>query len=164
MGLVEDVANIKQEIKEEKLKEYEKKFKFPFGKKVGRGQRKKNFVTVLLLNENGNYVFKKYKIEDQTIMHDLIPRLATTGHVMFDKKGNPMLILPNWSVEPFSPLDHYQKSMIDGSNVKGYQILMAKMLKEQTASGKKIGKIIPWIIGIMLALIIGYAFITGGGG
>jgi len=54
-------------------------------------------------------------------MHELIPRLATTGHVMFNKKGNPMVILPNWSVEPFSPKSHFEKSLEDGSNKKDFK-------------------------------------------
>lgn len=156
---------IRDEIKiAEALKRVEEKdFRFPFGKKVGRGQKRKNFVTVLILNENGTYIFNKYRIEDQTIMHEMIPRLATTGHVMFDKKGNPMVILPNWSVEPFSPLEHYKQSMIDGSNTKGYQILLAKLLSEQIKPKKPMGNLIKWIIGIGLIGIIAYAFISGSG-
>jgi len=165
MGIQEELGEIKELLKnqanEGKLKE--KKFRFPFGKKVGKAQRKKNFVTILLLNENGVYDFKKYKIEDQTVMHDLIPRIASAGHVMFDKKGNPLIILPNWSVEPFSPLEHYQKSLINGSNTTGYKLLMAKMQSEQTSSKAKMGGMVKWIIGLGLAAIIGYALITGGG-
>jgi hypothetical protein len=147
----------------DKEKFKEKKFKFPFGKKVGRGQKKKNFVTVLVINENGNYNFKKYQIIDQTFIHDLIPRLAGAGYVIFDKKGNPLIILPNWSVNPFSPLEHYNKSLIDGSNTAGYKLLMAKMQKETVNSKKPVGKIVPWIIGIGLAGIVIYAILTGGG-
>lgn len=141
----------------------EKKHRFPFGKKVGRSQKPKNFVTILLLNENGTYTFKKYQIEEQTIMHDLIPRLASAGHVMFDKKGNPLMILPNWSVEPFSPLDHYNKTIKEGSNTKGFQILMAKMQSEIVSGKKKIGGALKWIIGGALGLIIVYALVSGGG-
>ncbi len=160
MGLQE---RIRTEIEREKVKEnmVEKKFKFPLFKKVGKGQKKKNFVTTLLLNENGTYDFKKYQIDEQTIIHDLIPRLATAGHVMFDKKGNPLVILPNWSVEPFSPLVHYKQSMIDGANTKGYKILMAKMLSEQTKPTVQMGNIIKWILGLGLLAVIGYAFIGG---
>ena len=154
---------IKKEIERELAKKeiVETKWKFPWFKKVGKGQRKKNFVTTLLLNENGTYDFKKYQITEQTIIHDLIPRLATAGHVMFDKKGNPLIILPNWSVEPFSPLVHYDKSMIDGSNRKGYQILMAKMLSEQIKPKTQMGSLLKWILGLGLVAVVAYAFIAG---
>ena len=156
---------VRKEI-EQKAKEdngvKEKKFRFPFGKRVGRSQKKKNYLTVLLLNENGTYNFKKYQINEQTIMHELIPRLATTGHVMFNKKGNPMVILPNWSVEPFSPKSHFEKSLEDGSNKKGFQILMNKMKSEQISAKKSMGNVLKWVIGLVIAAIIGYALLTGG--
>lgn len=163
MGLSEDIKELKEIIKTEKLKENEKKFKFPLGKKVGKSQKKKNFVTVLIVNENGNYDFKKYQIQDQTILHDLIPRLASAGHVMSDKKGSPLIILPSWSLEPFSPLEHYKNSLINGNNVVGYKILMAKMLKDQVNPKPKMGGALKWIIGLALVAIIAYAFLTGGG-
>lgn len=163
MGLTE---RIKEEVAKElsKKETIEKKFRFPFGKKVGRSQKKKNFTTILSLNENGTYDFKKYQIKDQAFWHDSIPRLATSGHVMFDKKGNPLVILPNWSVEPFSPLVHYNKSMIDGSNTKGYKVLMSLMESSKVDSKPKVGGLIKWIGIIGLIGIVAYAFISGGGG
>lgn len=163
MGLSEDVKELKERIATNQLEETEKKFKFPFGKKVGKGQRKKNFVTILLLNENGVYEFKKYQITDQTILHDAIPRLASAGHVMFDKKGNPLIILPNWSVEPFSPLEHYQKSLINGSNTTGFRLLMAKMYSSQVSAKKQVSGWIKWGAGAVILGIIIYAVLTGGG-
>jgi len=163
MGIQEDVAELKELIQSDRLKETEKKWKFPFGKKVSKAKKKKNFVTLLILNENGTYEFKKYKINDQTIIHDTIPRIASAGHVMFDKKGNPLIILPNWSVEPFSPLQHFKKSLENGSNTIGYKLLMAKMQSEIVSSKPKMAGALKWILGLGLAAIIGYALITGGG-
>lgn len=163
MGLKEDIVEeIKKAIEDDKLKQKEKKFKLPFGKKVGKSQRKKNFVTILVLNENNNYEFKKYQIDDQTISHDTILRLATSGHVMYDNKGNPMIILPNWSVEPFSPLEHFQKSLVNGSNTSGYKILMNKMKLSQVDGGKKMGNVWKWIIGIVVGGIIIFSVLSGG--
>lgn len=165
MGLIEDVAEIKKWKDEKELSEKvkEKKWKFPFGKKVGKSQRKKNYLTTLIIQENGTYDFKKYEIIDQTIIHDMIPRLATAGHVMYDKKGNPMVILPNWSVEPFSPLDHLDKSLVNGKNTKGYKILLANMLKQQVTPKAQIGGWVKWVVGLGLGALIVYALISGGG-
>jgi len=163
MGIEEELKELKELIKNKDEKVKEKKFRFPFGKKVGKSQKKKNYVTILLLNENGHYDFKKYQIEDQTILHEKIPRLASAGYVMFNKKGNPLIILPNWSVEPFSPLAHYQKSLNDGSNTVGYPLLMAKMEKQQTSKKQQMSGMLKWILGLGLAAIVGYALITGGG-
>ena len=83
---------------------------------------------------------------------------------MFNKKGNPLIILPNWSLEPFSPLVHYEKSLIDGNNITGFKLLMAKMLKDQVGAKAKISGAVKWIVGVIIAGIIGYALLTGGGG
>ena len=166
-NLQDELKDIKEallRLGEEKDKVKEKKWRFPFGKKVGKGQKKKNFVTVLTINENGIYLFNKYQIEDQTIMHDMIPRLATSGHVLWDSKGNPLVILPSWSVEPFSPNQHYENSLVNGSNSTGYRILMAKMLKENVNAKKQISGIVKWIVGLGLVAIIIYAAMTSGGG
>lgn len=166
MGISEDLKDIKQKLEEldKQGKVKEKRFKYPFGKKVGKSQRRKNFVTIMLLNENGTIDWKKYQIIDQTIMHETIPRLATAGHVMFDKKGNPVIILPNWSVEPFSPLDNYEKSLCNGSNTKGYKILMAKMQSEKIDAKKGMANWIKWAIGIIIVGGIIFALVSGGGG
>lgn len=163
MGIQEEMQEIKSLLQDQKKGVEEKKFKYPFGKKVSKAQRRKNYVTVILIQENGTIDFQKYQVEDQIILHEKIPRLASSGHVMFDKKGNPVIILPNWSVEPFSPLEHYNKSLVNGQNTAGYKLLMIKMLKEAVDGKKKVPGIIPWVIGIIIAIAIGYAFISGGG-
>lgn len=159
MTLKDDVEELKKIVLEGSVKE--KKFKYPMGTKVSKAQRKKNYVTVLLINENGSCDFRKYQIREQTVMHDLIPRLATAGHVMFDKKGNPIIILPNWSVEPFSPLEHYEKSMINGSNTKGYKILMAAMQSEKVGEKKPMPTWIKWAIGLLLLGVVVFILLSG---
>jgi len=162
MGIQDDLQELKKMIKESEQKKEEKKFKFPFGKKVGKRQAKKNFITVIKINENSNIDFKKVQIDEQTIMEGGIPRLAASKYVMH-WKGKPVIILPSWSVEPFSPKDNYEQSLVNGSNAKGYAILMNKMIKE-TADGKKKvnGGMVGWIVGGILLLVIGYALMTGG--
>jgi len=171
MGISEDLKELIQVLKKEGEEVKEKKFKFPFGKKVGRSQRKKNYVTVLLINDNSNYEFKKYQINNQTILHEKIPRLANAGYVMFDKKGNPLVILPNWSVESynpnnkvpaFNPKEHYEESLENGSNINGYAILLANMEGQQIKPKAQMGGLLKWLFIIGILAVIGYAFISGG--
>lgn len=164
MGELQDTLKEIKELLVEQKGAKQKKFRYPFGKKVGRSQAKKNYVTVLVINENSRCEFLKYKIEEQTILHDLIPRLATSGHILHDKKGNPLIILPNWSVEPFSPLDHYKETLVNGSNKKGYQLLMNKMRLATVEAKKKIGNAVKWIGGALILGVIVYALLTSGGG
>ena len=64
MGLSEDIKELKELVIKSEVQKNEKKFKFPFGKKVTKAQKSKNYVTVLLLNENGIYCFKKSESVD----------------------------------------------------------------------------------------------------
>lgn len=163
MGLKELIKEELKSMEHEKKTIKEKKFKFPFGKKVGRSQRKKNYITILNLKENGTYDYKKYQITDQTFIHEKIPRLAAAGHVMFDKKGHPLVILPEWSIEPFSPQKHFFESMEAGSNTKGYKLLLARMEQAKTDEKKKMGGIAKWAIGLVVLGIIAFALLSGGG-
>ena len=162
MGIQEELRELKEIIKEKEGTK-DKKFRIPFGKKVGKGQRKKNYITVVIIYENGTLDFKKCPIEDQTFIHEGIPRLAAAGYVMYYKK-NPFVILPNWSVEPFSPMEHYKNSLLGGQNTTGYKILMAKMEAEKVTNKPKMGGFIKWIIGFGLVAIIVYAIFSGGSG
>lgn len=162
MGLNERLERIEMELSKEKEKIPEKKFKLPFGKKVGKSQKKKNYVTILKINENGEIDFKKTQIQSQTFMEDGVPRLGTPDYVL-RWKNNPMVILPSWSNKPYSPSEQFQRSLEDGSNIKGYKILLAAMQEEALGKKKQIGNLFKIIIGIALAAIIGYAFITGSG-
>ena len=146
-------------------KEKEKKWRLPFGKKVGKSQKKKGYVTLVKLHNNMCVSFKKVKIEDQTFMEDEVPRLAAAGYIFFYKK-NPYIFLPEWNVEPFTPFsakEDFKKSIEFGTNTVGMSLLLAKMLKNQVSQKKPMGSMIKWIIGLALVGIIVYAFMTSGG-
>lgn len=187
MGLSDDVKENTEMIRKmlESNQVKKKKFRYPFGKKVGKGQKKRNYVTVLVINDNLSCNFHKYQIQDMTFIHNMIPRLGTARHVLHDKKGNPLIILPNWSVEPVSPnqefkkienletdakdvepfdaKENYEQSIENGSNINAYRVLMARMESEKVEGKKKMGKILPWIIGIGLVGLILFAVLSGGG-
>jgi len=164
MGLNEQLEQISRELKEikgEKEKKH-KPFRLPFGKKVSNGQAKKNYVTILKINDNGTITFDKEKISEQTTMIDGVPRLATTNHVLYFK-GKPMIVQPSWSVEPFSPKQHFKESLEIGSNKVGYELLLSRMkMVGVEGNKKKMSGLIGWIIGIAILGFIGYALFTGG--
>ena len=159
--LKEELKEIKEILSQSKEKEKEKKFRFPVGEKVGKSKAKKGYVTVIKINENGYLDFKKEQIKEQTIMVDGIPRLATPQYVLHWKK-NPVVILPSWSVEPFSPEQDNRMSLVNGTNIKGFSVLMSKMKTETVNAKKTMGGTWKWLIGLGIAAVIGYAIITGG--
>ncbi len=164
MGLKQDIEFIKDRFEEEENKKNKKtkKFRYPFGKKVGSAQKKKNYITLFRINENGSGVIKKVRIDEQTFIEEGIPRLAAAGYVINIKK-NPWIILPSWSVEPFSAMDNYKKSLKDGTNTVGFKLLMNKMKLEAVNPKKQLGSMFKWILGLGLVGILLYAFISGGG-
>jgi hypothetical protein len=157
------IKEVIEKTEEEKNKDKKpKKFKLPFKGRLNKTDKNKNMITVMKINENGYVDFVKLPIVEQTVMVDGIPRLASAGYVLHYNK-EPILVIPNWTVEPFSPMEHYNLSLNNGSNTKGYKLLMNRM--QSSIMEKKpamIGGMIKWIIGIGLAAVIGYALISGG--
>jgi hypothetical protein len=164
MGLADDVKEIK-EILEPTKNLKTKRFRLPFRAKVGKSKAKQNWVGIIKINENGSITPMKQQIVEQTIIVDGVPRLATPDYVMRWKLGfrtYPIVILPSWSVEPFSPKQNFQTSLENGSNIAGYKLLMNRMKLANIEKPKVMGGMLKWIIGLGLAGIIIYAFMTGG--
>ncbi len=184
MGLGERLDKVEEsilklnEMFEQPEKKKDKKFKIPFGKKVGKSQKKKNYVTLVKLYENRTADFKKVQIEDQSFMENDIPRLAYAGHVFIYKK-NPFIFLPNWSVmpvnpdkpeetmvKPFSTEENQEESMKDRTNINGYKVLLAAMENAKADMKKKLQGTGKWLgigLGILIVGVIVYAVVSGGG-
>lgn len=165
MGIQElenDMKFLKEQFEGVDKSKKTKKFRYPLGKKVGKAQKKKNYVTLFKINENGTGVIKKVQIKEQTFIEEGVPRLAAAGYVTYVKK-NPWIILPSWSVKPFSAMENYEESLKDGSNKVGFRLLMNIMQLEGISSKKQMGGMLKWILGIGLAIVIAYAFLTGSG-
>jgi hypothetical protein len=157
--LKDDIKEIKTLLKpEEKSK---KDFKIPFRARTNNRLARKNYITIMKVNDNGTVDFKKTQITEQTFMEDKIPRLASAGHIL-RYKNNPLVILPSWSVKPFSILDSYKDSLTDGTNIKGFQLLMNAMKLNTVSDKPRVPGMVKWIIGAVIAAIIGYALLTGG--
>ena len=169
----EALLKIAQAMKDNAPTQEDKQNVHTFLKKVGKAQKKKNYVTLLHLFENSKAKFKKVRIDDQTFMEEGIPRLAAAGYVWQEgRKNNPLIILPNFSVKPINAEDVYKpitagklykESLKDGSNVVGYRLLLNKMKLEAIGAKKQMGGMIKWILGAIVLGIIAYAFISGGG-
>jgi len=165
--LKEELKEIKDLIQDDKERKRHRKFRLPIGARVGKNKASKGYVGIWKINENGFITASKQPIQEQTTMVDGVPRLATPEYVLKFKKGfrtYPLIIQPSWSVEPFSPIKNYEQSMLNGSNTKGYKLLMNRMKTEIVSAKKQVGGIIKWIIGLGLVGIILYAIFTSGGG
>ena len=112
--------------------------------------------------KSGGFQLRGLSSEYVLVMIDGVPRLADNQYVMFYKK-NPVIMIMENSVEPISPTKLSQKSLTDGTNTTGYKILLAKMMSEGIVGKKQIPNLFKWGLGLILAGVIGYALMTGGG-
>ena len=101
-GLREEIEGISKKLDELTEKKKVKKFRLPFRARMGRKKIKDGYVIVCYINDNREVTFFKKPIEEGTIMHEDTPYLANTSY-MLSYKRKPMLIVPSWSIEPFSP-------------------------------------------------------------
>ena len=148
-SLKEVISELNETLKEQKAKkEKVRKFGIPFGAKVGKAKVKKGWATVQIIRENRNVDFIKIPIEQQTAIIDGVPRIFTPDE-MLSFKGKPFVILPSWSVKPFSPTDNYSETTKQGYAAQGYKLLLSRMKSEIVDGKKKMsGSIIWWIIGL----------------
>ena len=150
----EEIDFIKKAISGEDKKK-DKPFKLPFKAKLNRQKVKKNWVTYLYIQDNGNIDFRKEQIIDQTTVLDGCPRIATSDMVL-RYKNRPFIIQPSWSVKPFSPVDNYSETEKQTLNSKGYKLLMIRMQQEAIKAKTKIS----WLLilgGLVIAGIVIYA-------
>ena len=158
--LSEEVKEIKEiltkQSDEEKVVKPKKprQFRIPGRAKINRNKAKKNYATVMIVNENGNVDFVREQIVDQSIMVDKVPRIATAD-VVCQYKGKPLIIQPLWSVKPFSRADHYMETERQMLNTKGYKVLMDRMRKEALQAKKALSW---WLIigGLILLGVVVY--------
>jgi len=138
-----------------------KKFTMPRAFKLPTSKIKKNWVTTLLINENRTMAAVKVPVEDGTIKIDGIPRISTTDYILI-WKNKPIIILPAWSLKPFSPEENYEKTVKEDMTTTGRKLVIAKM-KHDIIVPKKMGfGIIGWIILFAALGGVGYYLFRGG--
>lgn len=161
MGELQDrIAYLESQINETK----EKKFKLPWRAKIGNRKAQKGWVGVIKINENGVITPSKQQIQNQCIMIDDVPRLATGEHVLKWKIGMktyPVIIQPSWSVEPLTVKSMFKESTENGTNKVGLRILLEGMKSNLLENKKKGIPLWVWIIGGLIIAGAVYALATG---
>lgn len=160
-NLKDEIKKLKDKINEEEPEKKKKKsFRIPYKAKLSKKNLKDNYATIMLINENKQIEWLKAPIDESTMKIKGIPRLGTTDDILYDRK-KPLIILPNWSVKPFSTKENYEETVKDKMTSQGYALLMNRMQKEAIALKKKISG---FLILIIIAIIGVAAFILLGGG
>ena len=58
--------------------------------------------------------------DDGTIMVDGVPRISTIDYKL-NYKGKPWVIIPEWSLKPFSSSENYEQTIKDKMNIEGFE-------------------------------------------
>jgi hypothetical protein len=137
-----------------------KKFKLPWSGKVSKAKVKKNWVTIIYIQENKEVKFLKAPIEEGVIEIEDKPYIATTDY-MLTYRGKPLLIQPSWSVKPFDQQKHYDEVTKNDELNVGWRYLVNWF--ENTQIKQKRSMSIMWIIiGIIVLAGLGYYLYKGG--
>ena len=138
-----------------------KTFKLPWSSRVNSRAAKVGYTSVLILRNNRNVEFIKAPIEDGTIIVDGIPRISTVDYTL-NYKGKPFIIIPEWSLKPFSPTENYEQTVQDKMNVAGRKVVLAKLEKEIIKPKKGMGGMGGWILLIVIVVGAAYMLLKGG--
>jgi|SRR3990167_9575062 len=160
----------KEEIEKKKQGFFSKMFssnKSPLEKKlkINNAKQKKGFVSVILIRDNGSIDIKKLKIEnDMLYLNDnKAYHMANADYIMRFKKY-PVIIIPEWSVEPlsptyFSPVEDAKLSRKEGRGLEA-QKFSIKAAEMSMLDKKKSGGNARWLIIIVIGVIILYVIYT----
>ena len=123
-------------------------------KKLGKGAKKKGYVNYLYIHENGEIEPLKVPIQEMTSLIEESPRLARPEEIL-SYQGNPTIIQPSWSSEPFSMVNNYEQTIKDKMLSAGYRLLALRAEQGNIKPKKKISGTMIFFI-IVAILVVGY--------
>lgn len=157
-NLVEKVDEIYNELHSPNKKIRKKKMRIIRKAKVSRSKRKKGWIGIVKIEENGNMSGEKVKIEDFTYKLKKGNYHATNGQEKVWWNGkHPVLFQPTWRLNPL----YLGKEIDDKNETYGQKYVMATMKKDLIKVKPKAGGFLIWIVLIIVA-IVGYSIFTGG--
>ncbi len=155
LPIMQELESLRNKVKLSETKT--KKLKIPRKAKVRKGKAKKGWIGVVKIDENGIISGEKQKVEDSTIRLKDKTYHAINGEEigMWDGKF-PVILLQTWRKNPLKI-----KRGDDKNETYGQKYIMARMLGDtiKVKAGGSMGLL--YILGILVALYIGYMALTG---
>lgn len=136
MQLDEISGKIDELHKEKKIKKWNLPFTARFG--MGKKKKRKGYVLFQNIGENKAVTFIKAPIEDGAAIVNGVPHHIKPDDILIWKNKIPMVIQPQWSERPFSPRDHYDKTINNNENTMGWKYIMNYINKTQIGAKKNI--------------------------
>jgi len=155
-GIKDEIAKaVVNEIKEEQAKKLKHKDKKFMKIKLSRGQLKRSYVYTILLRRNGQIDTKKLEIQDGAVfLPDNKTFHQAEGTHIWNYKRIPVIIQPEWSVNPIYRDKLASETKSEGTNVDAQRFIIKKA--EEVAIGMKPsrGRMSPAIWGIIAGAIV----------
>lgn len=149
--LAEKIDEIREAVQ---TTERKKKFRLPLGIRMQKGKpKRKNFVVVQTIKTNGSVSFKMMKIEDDTVKIGDNFYDASSQHILRYKRY-PLIIVPEWSMKPFSPKESFEEAAKEGTLTAAEKLILTKMKLEAVKPKMQLNwKIILIILGVGAAVL-----------
>lgn len=159
--LKEEIKGLNEKI--DKLVEVDgaKGFRLPWRARIGKKKIRYGWVIVCYINDNKEVQFFKKKVEEGTFIHKDIPYLANSQY-MLSYKRKPLLIVPSWSVEPFSANANMQEAERLKTLSIGYRYIYNR-LRNTMLSDKKGFNLLLILGGVAVIGLLAYLIFSGGG-
>ena len=162
----ESIRELLKQVRYNQVKlESEKKvkgWKIPFKGRVNKAKAAKGYATFQIIRNNGVIDFIKAPIEDGTARIDGFPRIATIDYKL-TYKNSPYFIIPEWSMKPFSPVEHKEETERIKMDMIGRKLILSKLEGEQIKTKAKMdGKVIGWVILIGVIGVGAWYLLKGG--
>jgi len=159
-SLRDEIKKLNENFSEVVKKKEAKSFFFPFKARLSKKKVSDGYASVCYINENRGVNFMRVPIKEGAIMINGVPHIATTEY-MLNYKNKPLLIVPSWNVEPFSPSKNLNEAEKENKLNLGYKLILNTLKSEQIQQKKTISGMTIFII--IIVIIIGlYAASKGG--
>jgi len=134
-----------------------KRIKIPRKAKVSKRKAKKGWVGILKIDENNNISGERQQVDDSVYTLKGGTYHAMNGKELLRWEGKYPVILQH--VKRLNPYDFTQEK----NETFGQKLVVAKMFKDAIIKKAKGGAgTILWIVGIGVAIYLGYTLFTGG--
>src|SRR3972149_1020804 len=160
-SLKDTLKEIHSKLDELSEKKEVKKWDVSWWNRLTSGRANKNWVLICYIQENKGVSFVKARIDEGVILINGIPHTVSSDEILFYKKL-PFIIVPSWSIKPFSAHQNLQETKESGNSSLGWEYIMNYAKKTEIKSVKNAGMIM-WIIIGLVVLGGGYYFIKIGG-
>lgn len=160
LSLREEIKKLNENLSESIAKKETKKFKFPMRGRLNKKRVKTGWASICYINENKGVNFMRVPIKESTVLINGIPYLATPEHIL-NYNNKPFLIVPSWTVEPFSPSKNLDEAQLQNRLAIGNKLILNTLKSEQIQTKPKFDI---RIILIILAVIIAAVYFLNRGG